>query len=78
MFYQVLKAQDPPINLEVASNLKVLKTQCIACRWRNGDGVTCEAFPKGIPAQILAGAYDHTAPYDVDGVDDGGLTFDPI
>lgn len=46
--------------------------QCMYCaRWRSafGTGITvqkCEAFPKGIPAQIWANLADHREPYDGD------------
>jgi len=36
---------------------------CWACRRRDWQSPTCEAYPTGIPAVILAGIVDHRAPY---------------
>ncbi len=51
---------------------------CTDCAWRRDGGVTCDAFPNGIPMPILLGVFDHKAPYAQDGDDDGGLTFTSI
>lgn len=40
-------------------------TQCIHCRHYLG-GLTCTAFPQGIPKEILSGEHDHREPYDGD------------
>jgi hypothetical protein len=40
--------------------------QCDCCMFRLG-GSHCVAFPRGIPAEILAGRFDHTQPYPGDG-----------
>jgi hypothetical protein len=36
--------------------------QCIICRRYTG-GLTCEAFPDGIPFAIVSGQHDHAKPY---------------
>ena len=49
---------------------------CGYCRHRHddeGDGnKTCEAFPDGIPDEIIRVGYDHREPYD----GDGGIMFE--
>ena len=49
---------------------------CGYCRHRHddeGDGnKTCEAFPEGIPDEIIRVGYDHREPYD----GDGGIMFE--
>ncbi len=44
-----------------------LRSQCDRCLWRLNDTQNCVAFPQGIPAEILDGAFDHTQPYPGDG-----------
>lgn len=39
---------------------------------KNRAEETCTAFPEGIPADILANRFDHTAPYP----DDAGIRFE--
>lgn len=50
---------------------------CVYCRHKHddeGDGnMTCEAFPGGIPDEIIRVGYDHREPYD----GDGGIMFEP-
>lgn len=54
-----------------------VKNQCFHCRWLNRENpLSCSAFPDGIPNIILLGEFDHTAPFDLEGVSDGGLTFE--
>ena len=38
-----------------------------------GDGYSCEAFPDGIPEEIVMGEHDHHEPFE----GDGGLKFVP-
>lgn len=52
---------------------------CFTCQHLNRENpVTCEAFPDGIPNVIIMGIYDHTQPYDVQGVSDQGITYDKL
>ncbi len=37
-------------------------TQCIDCN-RYRMRLTCEAFPDGIPEEIVTGEHDHTEPF---------------
>jgi hypothetical protein len=49
-------------------------TQCPVCvQFRVGSGMTCDAFPEGIPPEIATGRHDHTKPYP----GDGGIRFEP-
>jgi hypothetical protein len=51
---------------------------CIDCARLNGDesgpGMTCEAFPNGIPEEILSGEFNHMKE---NHPKDGGLKFKP-
>lgn len=48
---------------------------CMLCARTIGwPGMECDAYPEGIPQEILNGEVDHTKPYK----DDDGLTFVPI
>lgn len=47
---------------------------CTDCVWRREGGLTCDAFPDGIPEVILLGVFDHTNKYSVGAVSDDGLT----
>lgn len=37
--------------------------KCDLCEHVHKDGQSCEAFPDGIPAEILNGDYDHSNSY---------------
>jgi len=47
--------------------------QCHVCRHYHDDG-NCDAFPGGIPHEILAHEHIHTEPYE----GDGGILFEEI
>jgi len=73
MFTKILK-QTPPAE---ANPLQALPQLCPGCLWRGHDGVTCEAFPEGIPNAILLGVFDHHAHYEDEHHNDQGITFTP-
>lgn len=47
-------------------------TQCLECG-HYLFGLTCEAFPDGIPFAIVSGAHDHREPFE----GDGGIRWKP-
>jgi len=52
-----------------------MSSQCSRCvfEFRDARGRACVAFPTAIPAEIVAGRFDHTKAY----VGDGGIRFVP-
>jgi len=56
----------------------MITAQCFNCtrfRGNTDDGVLhCDAFPNGIPAEILTGEFDHREPHE----GDNGLRFDAV
>ncbi len=46
--------------------------QCVNCKHSHHNG-TCEAFPDGIPLEILSGEHDHRVPFP----GDNGIRFEP-
>jgi len=55
----------------------VITPQCMACRHlRQGrdPGMTCTAFPQGIPDAIITNRHDHRQPFG----GDGGVQFEPV
>ena len=71
MFSTILK-QEPSDKVEIVAH----KQTCDGCLWRK-DGITCEAFPGGIPAPILLGVWDHHYHYESGPVNDNGIVFEP-
>ncbi len=53
---------------------EVRLSQCAVCRHKHRGAATCDAFPQGIPADILRNERSHAEPV----AGDGGLTLDPI
>jgi len=45
--------------------------KCNKCVHVYANGITCAAFPDGIPSEILIGEFDHSSAYP----DDGGIRF---
>ena len=48
-------------------------SQCIRCEHNLGGGL-CEAYPAGIPDEILTNEHDHREPL----AGDNGIRFEPI
>lgn len=48
-------------------------SQCAGCQRKHRGAVGCDAFPSGIPMEILTGDHDHCLPFP----GDGGLLFEP-
>ena len=51
----------------------VQSTQCIECAHYRGL-LECDAFPEGIPTEIVTGEHDHREPYN----GDNGIRFEPV
>lgn len=47
---------------------------CANCRHKHLDSATCNAFPGGIPREILRGHHDHKTPYP----GDNGIQYEPM
>lgn len=52
----------------------VQSTQCLQCKHYRMSEDACDAFPTGIPAEIITGEFDHTHPYP----GDNGVRFEPL
>lgn len=50
----------------------MIGTQCPRCKHYQGD-LKCEAFPRGIPEEIITGEFDHTETYE----GDRGIRYEP-
>ncbi len=50
----------------------ITNPMCLYCARRLRSPSGCEAFPLGIPTDVLSGQFDHRQPHD----GDGGLTFE--
>lgn len=42
-----------------------ISDQCLRCDYYRGEG-ECEAFPDGIPYEIISGQHDHREPFEGD------------
>lgn len=55
---------------------------CLECKhfyFDNGEINACDAFPDGIPEDIILGEFDHSNPYpDADNPQDNGIRFEPV
>ncbi len=49
-------------------------SQCARCIFKMAGKQVCVAFPRGIPAEIVTGGFDHTQPH----AGDGGIRFVPL
>lgn len=49
-------------------------TQCTRCIFKMAGKPVCVAFPRGIPADVVAGRFDHTRAHE----GDGGIRFVPL
>ena len=61
---------------QVEDRFYMISQLCLSCDLVIDDGLgppKCEAFPQGIPEEILEGSFDHTKPHP----DDGGEQFIP-
>jgi hypothetical protein len=82
MFSKVLKGAYGPgkdTTPEEEDTGRGITPPCQTCKWRNNDNpVLCKAFPNGIPIIILMGGHNHRTYYDVDGVSDHGIVYEPL
>ncbi|HVO28242.1 MAG TPA: hypothetical protein VMW56_31940 [Candidatus Margulisiibacteriota bacterium] len=53
---------------------QVTGSQCARCIFKMAGREVCVAFPRGIPADIITGRFDHMQPHD----GDGGIRFVPL
>lgn len=49
-----------PKEAKFSGPLEQVTVLCTSCEHRNDDGITCKAFPKGIPTGVFTGDLDHT------------------
>lgn len=48
-------------------------TQCLWCKHKWSGVLQCDAFPDGIPPEIVTGLHDHRQAFD----GDGGIRYEP-
>ncbi|MCK5377389.1 MAG: hypothetical protein KAJ97_09920 [Acidobacteria bacterium] len=53
---------------------ELIVSQCVWCAHRSADGASCQAFPNGIPYEILFNEHDHTTPF----AGDSGTCYEPV
>lgn len=56
------------------SYISIEKNICNQCIHIRKGGITCDAFPTGIPEVILTGEFQHTKPFP----GDGGIQFEAV
>lgn len=61
------------IEQAVGNQLKASFINCDICEYYHGLS-ECDAFPDGIPEDILIGEHDHTTPHS----GDGGIQFEAV
>ena len=52
----------------------LMVSQCVWCVHRSADGASCQAFPEGIPSEILHNEHDHRTPHE----GDNGTCYEPV
>jgi hypothetical protein len=52
----------------------LIVSQCVWCVHRSADGVSCQAFPEGIPVEILLNEHDHRTSFG----GDNGICYEPV
>ena len=55
-------------------NTQFTRSECARCIFKMAGKQVCVAFPRGIPAEIVTGGFDHTQPH----AGDGGIRFVPL
>jgi hypothetical protein len=52
----------------------LIVSQCVWCAHRGADGASCQAYPDGIPTEIMLNEHDHTQPFE----GDQGTCYEPV
>lgn len=58
----------------IMENTLSTSNQCARCIFKMAGKQVCVAFPRGIPADIITGHFDHIQPHE----GDGGIRFVPL
>ena len=61
--------------------MPVYHPMCMECEHYNyrGEAFTCEAFPGGIPEEIITGEFEHNKPWpNEENPQDNGIRFEPV